>query len=305
MGNLHRIQWIDSQLREGTYPNCTRIAENFEISIRQAARDVEYLKYTLGAPVEYSFTRRGFCYTEQTFVLPALFLDGEEREALHYLADRYRQAGGELTARLATLFEKIDANGEKPKSTACTDIPVYTVKAGLIRTYGLLREAAAQRKKVRISYTDSGRRASERVIRPYVVFLKEKADYVHAFCETRQAERDFRLDRITSLETLGEAFSIPPGFDPARYTADYRFNFRIPYVATIRFDHPLPPHHPLDLDPIAGGHYAVRFSDSAALLQTLLSFSRGFSIVTPWWLRKKCFEFFTTMKENNSIQADC
>ena len=52
MSNLHRIQWIDAQIRAERFPNCSTIARKFEITRRQASRDIEYLRYSLGAPVE-------------------------------------------------------------------------------------------------------------------------------------------------------------------------------------------------------------------------------------------------------------
>lgn len=41
MSNLHRIRWFDGQIREGNYPNSTALAGQFEISKRQAQRDIE------------------------------------------------------------------------------------------------------------------------------------------------------------------------------------------------------------------------------------------------------------------------
>ena len=48
MAALHRIQWLDSEIRAETYPNARRLAERFEISHRQAQRDFEYLRDSLG-----------------------------------------------------------------------------------------------------------------------------------------------------------------------------------------------------------------------------------------------------------------
>ena len=42
VSNLHRIQWVDAMIRAERYPNCRTIAAKFEISPRQAARDIEY-----------------------------------------------------------------------------------------------------------------------------------------------------------------------------------------------------------------------------------------------------------------------
>lgn len=60
MSNLHRIQWIDKQLRAKGYPYARTIAERLEISTRQAARDIEYMRYSLGAPIEYCPSMKGY-----------------------------------------------------------------------------------------------------------------------------------------------------------------------------------------------------------------------------------------------------
>jgi predicted DNA-binding transcriptional regulator YafY len=312
MSNLHRIQWIDAALRENRFPNCTMIAAQFEISVRQASRDVEYLKYSLGAPLEYSFTKRGYFYTEKTFVLPTVFIGEEEGEALRYLADRYRSSGNETTERLAAFFEKLNPGGVEKKRPAGADVPVYILKAGQIKLYGLMKEAAAKRKKVRIAYMDTGHRKSERVIRPYAVFIKDKADYVHAFCEERQAERDFRLDRISGPVLLNEGFTVSAAFDPRPfdsaqgrpYTKDYRFNFRLPYRALVAFDSPPPDDGALHLVPAEEGSYEVEFRDSLDLFRKLIAVSTGFSILRPLWLRAKCREFFARLAASQEGPAE-
>jgi predicted DNA-binding transcriptional regulator YafY len=57
---LHRIQWIDAQIRAGRYPNARSLAAACEISRRQALRDFEYLRDSLGAPPAYAALHRGF-----------------------------------------------------------------------------------------------------------------------------------------------------------------------------------------------------------------------------------------------------
>jgi hypothetical protein len=71
---LHRIQWIDAQIRAARYPNARRVAERFEISHRQAQRDFEYLRDSLGAPLLYSALRRGYRYDGEAYVLPGPFV---------------------------------------------------------------------------------------------------------------------------------------------------------------------------------------------------------------------------------------
>lgn len=51
MPMLHRIQWVDAQIRAGRYPNARALAAAFEISHRQALRDLAYMRDSLGAPL--------------------------------------------------------------------------------------------------------------------------------------------------------------------------------------------------------------------------------------------------------------
>lgn len=89
-----RIQWLHKKIVNMYYPNAMRLAERFNISHRQAQRDVDYLKKQLGAPLEYNMAHKGFYYTEQ-FSLP-LVLSSDNDESLTELADN--MSGASLQA---------------------------------------------------------------------------------------------------------------------------------------------------------------------------------------------------------------
>lgn len=89
MSHIHRIQWFDQQVRQLTYPNSSKLAEQFEISRRQAQRDIEYLAESLRAPLRYIAKQRGYIYEDNSFVLPHLYITDEEQRVLKYLAYRY------------------------------------------------------------------------------------------------------------------------------------------------------------------------------------------------------------------------
>lgn len=107
MANAHRLLWIDAQIRAGRHPNATTIAAQFEITRRQAARDLEYLRHSLGAPLVYDAEHRGYQYEGETFFLPALAIGPEERAALSDLAHRYQGDGSARGIALANLFTRL------------------------------------------------------------------------------------------------------------------------------------------------------------------------------------------------------
>jgi len=89
-----RIQWLHKKTANLYYPNAMRLAERFNISHRQAQRDVDYLKKKLGAPIEYSLEHKGYYYTEQ-YSLP-LVMSSDNDDSLSELADN--MAGASLQA---------------------------------------------------------------------------------------------------------------------------------------------------------------------------------------------------------------
>ena len=80
-----RIQWLHKKIVNLYYPNAMRLAERFNISHRQAQRDVDYLKKKLGAPLEYSLEHKGYYYTEQ-YSLP-LVMSSDNDDSLSELTD--------------------------------------------------------------------------------------------------------------------------------------------------------------------------------------------------------------------------
>lgn len=84
-----RIQWLHKKLCEECYPNAMRLAEKFNISHRQAQRDIDFLKKELGAPLKYSNSQKGFYYSSE-FSLPAVVTTEKDSEYI----DTINELGG-------------------------------------------------------------------------------------------------------------------------------------------------------------------------------------------------------------------
>ena len=54
---------------------------------------------------------------------------------------------------------------------------------------------------------------TERAVDPYAVVQGEGFWYTLGYCHLREGRRLFRLDRVLAVETLDDAFELPPGFD--------------------------------------------------------------------------------------------
>lgn len=79
----------------------------------------------------------------------------------------------------------------------------------------ILRGAAADRRAVRITYLSVGaNRTTTRVVEPSRVQASLGWWYLQAHCRLAGAGRTFRVDRIRSLDVLGETFDQAPGGPP-------------------------------------------------------------------------------------------
>ena len=82
-----RTRWrhvllIDERIRYGEAPNCQQLAAELEVSRRTILRDIDFLKYDLGAPIEYDPSQRGYIYTEPNWSMPSLRITEGELFAL-------------------------------------------------------------------------------------------------------------------------------------------------------------------------------------------------------------------------------
>ena len=82
--------WFHNRVVENAYPNAGTLAEQFEISNRQAQRDIEYMRDSMNAPLLYCARKRGYRY-EKEYVLPSFFLSESEKETVRLLAKQSKE----------------------------------------------------------------------------------------------------------------------------------------------------------------------------------------------------------------------
>src|SRR3990170_7511366 len=85
MGNKNiyeRFIWFDDRARHKKFPNTTTLSSRFEISVKTAQRDIEFMRERLNCPLIYDKTRKGYYYEDDTFSLPLMYLSSEELASL-------------------------------------------------------------------------------------------------------------------------------------------------------------------------------------------------------------------------------
>lgn len=215
-----RLLFIDRKIREGGYPNCVTLAEEWEVSAKTIQRDVDYLRDELEAPIAYDPLKHGFHYTEPAFSLPAMQVSESDLFAV-CVAERvlaqYRNTP--LFDKIAAVFQRIresipDKTTVDP-SWLDERVLVFPDAVTTVDTasWETLAKAIRDNRRVRLVHLAPGRGQAEHVERtvdPYYLVSYRGEWYLSSFCHHRQSIRTFGVSRISRVEVLDETFVMPP-----------------------------------------------------------------------------------------------
>jgi predicted DNA-binding transcriptional regulator YafY len=184
------------------------IAERLEVTVRSVYRDIVALQ-AMRVPIE---GERGIGYILRPgFDLPPLMFSIEEMEAIVLsLALLERTGDNELKQAAKRVGAKI-AGAVPPPLRQTFDANVlhawgFAALSAAAADLALVRRAIRDEEKLDLSYRDELGRATERTIRPIALIYYSETANIVAWCELRQAIRNFRSDRIESCDASGAWF---------------------------------------------------------------------------------------------------
>ena len=184
------------------------LATELEVSLRTLYRDMAELT-AQRIPIR---GEAGTGYLlEDGYDMPPLMLTADELEAAA-LGAAWVAAQGDptLTRSARDLVAKLSASIPEELKPVVLDgsLKAMNFKQPLPERFDSaeLRRAIRGRQKLRISYEDKNAKHSTRVIWPMFIGYLEHVRLIAAWCETRQAFRNFRTDRIHQLEVLPKPY---------------------------------------------------------------------------------------------------
>ncbi|MBW2460365.1 MAG: YafY family transcriptional regulator [Deltaproteobacteria bacterium] len=189
------------------------LAEQLEVSERTIYRDVRDLM-TSGTPIE---GEAGVGYQlRRGYDLPPLMFDADEIQALVLGARIVRGIADHRLAKAAaqalSKIENVLPKRLKPVLEESTLFAVRTKEAEeLSETLETVRGALMTKNKLRLAYRREDGEASSRTVRPLGAFFWGRRWTLTAWCELRRDFRSFRLDRMESVDALGDTFSDEEG----------------------------------------------------------------------------------------------
>ena len=215
MKRLDRLTSILIQLQSKRLITAGEMAERFEVTKRTIYRDIQTLR-SAGVPIGEE-EGKGYFLVEGYRLPPVMFTIEEARalvttsKILSYhtedsLKQNYESALLKIKAVLSLndkdKLDFLDSRIGYQKPWAPTSLYLDTIQHSITECV-----------KLKMKYQSRKEEVTERIIQPYAVYFSGAVWTTIAFCELRQAVREFRLDRIKDLKS-----------EPAHFEPDETFN---------------------------------------------------------------------------------
>ncbi len=207
--SYERYLWFHRKLKNNRYPKLKDLMEAFEISRRQAAREIENMRLFFKAPVEYEPMERGYYYSDDSFELPAPMISEEEIISLMIakrlsvtIPDEKRKR--QLQGFFDSLSNYFDLDlAELEKKISLKNLRYHRVDQDV---FDAVLQGLKRNQKLLITYRSVfTREESQRLVNPLHMVLYMGNWHLIAYCEKKRGIRDFALSRIKEMQITGDS----------------------------------------------------------------------------------------------------
>lgn len=212
-----RVQWFHGRIKAGWFPNAGHLSEEFEISLRTAYRDIEFMREHYNTPLEFDRLRNGFRYSDTSFELPGHWISETNILALS-LAVRLASTipDPSLKDDLCRLINRVTSM-TGTDDQACLQqvdrkISVKNIEYAMVNTATFRQtvESLFKDRALQITYhSPHNNRTSTRTIQPLHLMHYMGSWHLIAWCTTRKKLRDFALARIREIAPADEIIPVP------------------------------------------------------------------------------------------------
>jgi len=221
---LERMSRIYGWLRGAEYPNCARIASEFEVDRKTAFRDVAFMQDRMGLPIAYDARKHGYFFTGPAGEFPGVRVTERELFGLcvvHKAIEQYQ--GTPLQQPLELAFEKLAGQLDDRERFTLQNLdevlsfrPLAPNDADL-RRFERVSRAVAERRALSFQYRKPGEKAAAaRRVHPYHLMEYGGRWYLLAYDLERRDIRTFVLGRMWEPALRSERFVRPKDFDPKK-----------------------------------------------------------------------------------------
>jgi len=222
---LARMFVIDGRIRKGDYPSQSALAKLCGVSQKTIQRDLQYLQFSIGAPLMYDSSEKGWHYEDKGFFLPAQFASKHELQALLVLGETLSQyEGTPLGESMQEAFEMVMSlvkSEDAPKLKRLSrkihfaSLPAAPIGADVWKA---VLAALQHEQRLELEYRKGGRAPDvRRQFDIYGLIVRNRDWFLYGYCHLRKHCLTLALPFVTRALLMDEYFEIPDGFSLDAY----------------------------------------------------------------------------------------
>ena len=219
---------LHQQLQAGRFPNCRKLADELEVSSKTIQRDIEFMRYQLGLPIEYDQLHFGFFYTEPVTHFPSIEVSEGEIVALFVAQKALAQyRGTSFEKPLKVAFQKIADGLQDKVAFQWSDLESSISFRGLgttiadLEMFETVSGAVLKSHEVTFEYRKLGSTGYEaRRVQPYHLGCIDQQWYLFAHDLARKQLRTFVLSRMRKVQNTRTRFRRPADFSITKHLGD-------------------------------------------------------------------------------------
>ena len=231
MSQSVRIQFIIRCLNHKGGVSLNEITSAFEVSRRQAARDIEYLRDQMHAPVSYNWKTKkyqltsiweSYTNTDERMIIMGAYLKSlfsKIKLGKYFEQEILTSLYSGISDDVRRVLDRVEYRSQN------IDVPDWETLSTII-------DAFCENTCVEIEYSSLKDEISERKIEPRKLINYNNTWYVIAYDHRREDVRTFHLSRILSARTTGEPMTHDIQISDSGYgiyltgsLAEYRIRF--------------------------------------------------------------------------------
>ncbi|MFT2098141.1 helix-turn-helix transcriptional regulator [Marinomonas sp. 2405UD66-6] len=208
---LSRLSAITTQLQTKSLVTATELAERFSVSVRTIYRDIRALESS-GVPI-YTQEGKGYRLVEGYRLPPIMFTENEANALVMVEQLVLHNKDASLVKYYSDAIDKIKASlnsDNKAKVNLLSERTQFSQMKAQEKNsdnLSILQQALTNFFLVDIAYKDESAQPTSRRIEPFALLNTRNGWILVAWCRLRQDFRNFRLDRIQTLDLLTETFT--------------------------------------------------------------------------------------------------
>lgn len=218
---LSRLAAILTFLQSKKLTTATEIAKRFEVSVRTVYRDIRALEAS-GVPI-YTEEGKGYSLVEGYRLPPVMFTEEEANALITAESLIIRNKDTSLVKHYVEAITKIKSvlgYEEKEKANLLSQRLVFmqNLKQDSTSDYLLsIQSAVTNFQRIDLQYLSLYKEElTERSVQPLALYSTRENWIMIAYCELREAQREFRLDQIKQFYVTEDLFE-PHDFDLKEY----------------------------------------------------------------------------------------